>query len=325
MEAINCRVKCKRQKTRKCLDKLRKRSRHCTNIINQVASRLQSPKKTKISELSLSTFTNVIRSKPITRRNIQSESNNQQNLNNLIVTCTKNSALNQKCRTRVTQETELDTGITDRSICNALIKDFKQCNYREKIRLKTGKDKSPESYNILFSPVEVDIKEQMVSGDTTSPQTNITRDTIAEDRHHLYEKIMEEIPIYLRTNVPSLFKVDVMANTQSHMRKLYTRSIKKFDCDIFQDKREENNSNNKYSDMSHKLENTLIENPLEYITYGNAWQKNVHDKLEITASATTKISKSPCMSFTTASCQPSRMLSPIHITPDHNFFPHKLK
>ncbi|XP_059054638.1 uncharacterized protein LOC131848718 [Achroia grisella] len=300
----------KKRKTRKCLDELRKRSQHCLTTSNKTVSTVQIGNKIMFSRFSLSIFPNIIRSNPVTRFNIQSESSSRKNQSNCITRIT------QKCSPEVTYATTFDNDITNVSVNNILNKTFVPCNKRGEIGIeKIIEDNSPEN-NILFNPLEVNMDEETFDDTTTSTEVCFSPGSIRNNYYDLYEKIMKDISIYLRNNAPRLFEEDVMASTKSYCRSLYKHSINKWEYGFC----EERISNIEYSKVSYKARNTLVENPIEYLTYGNMRRQNVLTKFRMSDSTTIEVPNSPSSPFASG----VQTKSVLHTTPDYNFFPHKL-
>lgn len=334
MESIICTTKRKKRKTRKCLDELRKRSRHYA-VYNSIKSK--SPQGNKVKDarskelvksnnnqitakrLTIAMFPKAIRSETITRP-MCSDVVQEPKI------CIKRPKGSTFCTVTSTcfeaKETSNDDSDYIRHSEDSSKDVFESCTGHDMQKkcseVENHGDTSAESY-LLFSPDE-EMRDIAIFDETPNESaSSATTPSIASSEesynYHLYDEFMKEMPLYLKENVPALINEDVTKKAKTYLHKVYLENCRQ-ECEnnVLHCLKSNMLSGNNRSNISREA---IVQNPMDYLRLGYAWCQN---KGHVHSPA--RDSPSSPGSPTTPVSPP--VLSVIHDTPDYDYYPHKL-
>lgn len=322
MDSLFINTKRKKRKTRKCLDELRKRSRSTSiadkpnkkpplfgEFSNMNGCKLNNNCITS-KRLTLTMFTKAVRSETITRplpSNIKQDSTLNLDLKSPVI-----SPLN------IIVDSKSSSGASTPKVCTG--SDIPRQSDIEHFHHDSGN--SSDSM-ILFSPLhkaKTRILKESANEETRSTITSTSR-SVEDFGYHLYEELIEDIPLYLRRNLPNLIKEDVMNNTKTSLQNIYFENLQK--------QYEPNKSDEPFvkenrltSDRSCTSNEMIVQNPMDYITIG--WRRSYQQSCQDSSPSNADVSP-PQTPHTLCSPVASPQLhSVLSYTPDYEYYPHRL-
>lgn len=322
-------TKKKRRRTRKCLDEIRKKSRHTASDCSTETSKQHIVKNNKaegahddshrlvtMNRLTLNMFPKAIRSETITRPLLEEikykSSYTYQNLDKNIncnispkdpeIECFEHSAFN-KSMPVFDQDESLQEH--ESSLINTPWGDFLNSH-----------SSNPKD----ISENQVDKIARVYSSSSTS----LSSQTLEEHGHKLYEELMNKISLHLKKITSTVIKEDVIQHTKVKLQKLYNRSwSEEYQACVVEHKKSKN--------TLQCSENSIAQNPLDYIRLKHCQQQEMYDDCR-SGIVESFNSLSPTEAEPTTSVLNSQLTFgrecthdvALYHTPEYNYYPHRL-